>query len=408
MHGVTLPEGVKHLHGALHLVPFDLISIADKEPAEDAPKGYKFSNPRTLTEKGQASLLDKKNAEILRADIRDRTLMAPFICRWAEENGEIRPQLVGGERRYRAVDKLRTDKTSVKDANLAKLNSEGEYEYEYRPANEVYALVPCQIYSAKSDIDALAYAYSENAIRTNLTEGHDVAICQELRKSGASDEKIMEIMHKDARWLRDTDNFINSLDENSLKDLIEDRIDRDSAKALMEIEDIDIRTKVRESANAESSEDSARRRARYQKRVVSAMEEQEIAAGSVADADYTGNTEAKAVATKTLADADAKVKRTVEERDSKRPVTKKKHIISATKSVTGDDPISKQALRGPKIKESYVDYLVSVIDNDGKAPDETFQIDTKALEFGLAIAKGILSGNTNCADVCRKFSEDNE
>jgi hypothetical protein len=350
--------------------------------------------------------MDKKSAELLRADIRDRTLMAPFICRWAEENGEIRPQLVGGERRYRAVDKLRTDKTPVKDASSAKLNAEGEYEYEYRPASEVYALVPCQIFSAKSDVEALGFAYSENAMRLNLTDGHDIAICQELRKSGASDEKIMEIMRKDARWLRDTDNFINNLDENSLKDLIEDRIDRESAKALLEIDDVDTRTQVRELANAESAEDAARRRARYQKRVAAAMEEQEIAAGSKADAEYSGNHTAKEVATKTLADADAKVKRTVEERDSKKAVTKKKHIVSATKSVTGSDPTSKQAMRAPKIKEHYVDYLVSVIDNDGKAPDESFQIDTKALEFGLAIAKGILSGQTNCADICRKFIEE--
>lgn len=405
MHGVNLPEGIKLLHGALHLVPFDMISITDREPSEN-DDGYKFSNPRSLTEKGQAGLMDRKSAESLRADIRDRTLMAPFVCRWAEENGEIRPQLVGGERRYRAVDKLRTEKTMVKDASSAKLNSQGEYEYEYRPANEVYSFVPCQIFSAKSDLDALALAYSENAMRLNLTEGHDVAICQELRKSGASDEKIMEIMHQDARWLRDTDNFINNLDENSLKDLIEDRIDRESAKALLEIDDVDTRTQVRELANAESADDAARRRARYQKRVAAAMEEQEIAAGSKADAEYSGNHTAKEIATKTLADADAKVKRTVEERDSKKAVTKKKHIVSATKSVTGSDPTSKQSMRAPKIKEHYVDYLVSVIDNDGKAPDESFQIDTKALEFGLAIAKGILSGQTNCADICRKFIEE--
>ena len=403
MHGVNLPEGIKLLHGALYLVPFDMISIADKEPSED---GYKFSNPRTLTEKGQSDLMDKKSAELLRADIRDRTLMAPFVCRWAEENGEIRPQLVGGERRHRAVDKLRTDKTLVKDASSAKLNAEGEYEYEYRPASEVYAMVPCQIFSAKSDVDALGLAYSENAMRLNLTEGHDIAICQELRKSGASDEKIMEIMRKDARWLRDTDNFINNLDESSLKDLIEDRIDRDSAKALLEIEDVDIRTKIRESANAESAEDAARRRARYQKRVAAAMEEQEIAAGSKADADYSGTQAVKDVANKTLVDADAKVKRTIEDRDSKKAITKKKHIVSATKSVTGNDPTNKHSMRAPKIQEYYVDYLASVIDNDGKAPDESFQIDTKALEFGLAIAKGILSGQTNCADICRKFSEE--
>lgn len=396
-----LPEGIKHLHGALYLVPFNYITVADKEP-EPEEKGYTFSNPRTLTERGQADLMDKRSAEVLRNDIRDRTLMAPFICRWAGEH----PQLVGGERRHRAINKLIDDKTLVKDANTAKLNDQGEYEYEYRPADQVYEYVVCQIFSAKSDTDALALSYSENACRMNLTEGHDVAICQELRKAGASDEKIMEVMHKDAKWLRDTDQLIANLDEESLKDLMEDRIDRDSAKCLMEIDDVDIRTEVRVSANAESQEDAARRRARYQRRVSEALEEQEIAAGSVADAAHQGNQEALKEAKAHLADADTKVNRTVAERDSKKPVTKKKHIINATKKVTGTDPTDKRALRGPKIQEHYVDYLVKVIDNDGKCPEETFQIDTNILDFGLAIAKSILAGNTNCADICRKFSEE--
>jgi len=405
-HGVNIPENIKHLHGALYLVPFDMIVLADKDPDQE-DKGYKFSNPRTLTEKGQADLLDKRSSEILRNDIRDRTLMAPFICRWAEnDNGEVRPQLVGGERRQRAVDKLIADKTPVKDANSGKLNEQGEYEYEIRPANQVYSHVVCQIYSAKSDVDALAYAYSENACRQNLTEGHDIAICQELRKSGASDEKIMEIMHKDVKWLRDTDTLIANLDEDSLKDLMEDRIDRDSAKSLMEIEDLDSRSQIRVAANAESQDDATRRRARYQKRVVAALEEQEIAAGAVADAKNIGDDEALAEATTNLANADTKVTRTVAERDSKKPVTKKKHVVNATKAVTGNDPTDKRALRGPKIQDHYINYLVSIIDNEGKCPEDTFQIDTTALDFGLAIAKAILAGNTNCADVCRKFSED--
>lgn len=405
-HGVDLPEGIKHLHGALYLVPFDLIFVSDKEPDTDQ-KNYTFSNPRSLTERGQADLMDKRASELLRNDIRDRTLMAPFICRWAEdEENTIRPQLVGGERRFRAVSKLRDDKTLVKDANSAKLNDEGDYEYDYAPADEVYDCVLCQIFSAKDDTDALALAYSENACRTNLTEGHDIAICQELRKAGASDETIMEIMHKDVKWLRDTDNLLANLDEDTLKDLIEDRIDRDSAKSLMDIEDIDVRTEVREAANAESEEDAKRRRARYQKRVAAALEEQEIAAGSVADATHQGDKKALKVAKTKLDDADTKVKRTVAERDSKKAVTKKKHIVSATKKVTGDDPTEKRALRGPKIQEHFIDYLVKIIDNDGVCLDETFQMDTDTLDFGLAVAKAILAGQTNCADVCRKFSED--
>lgn len=406
MHGVNVPERIKHLHGALYLVPFDFITVADREPAPEQ-KGYIFSNPRTLTERGQTDLMDKRHAEILRNDIRDRTLMYPFVCRWAETaKGEIRPQLVGGERRHRAVNKLRDDKTVVKDASSAKLNDKGEYEYDHRPADQVYEFVLCQIFSAKSDTDALALAYSENSVRMNFTEGHDVAICQELRKAGASDEKIMEIMHKDVKWLRDTDQLIAKLDEESLKDLIEDRIDRDSAKSLMEIEDIDIRKEVRLSANAESQKDASRRRARYQKKVTAALEEQEIAAGSVADATHQGDKEAITEAKTRLADADTKVNRTVTERDSKKPVTKKKHVISAAKKVTGNDPTNKQTLRAPKIQEHYVDYLAKIIDNDGKCPEDTFKIDTTTLDFGLAIAKAIMLGSTNCADVCRKFSDD--
>lgn len=400
--GANLPEGIKHLHGALYLVPFEFIVVTDREP--DSPQNeYVFSNPRSLTERGQSDLLDKRQSEFLRNDIRDRTLMAPFVCRWADKDGEIR--LVGGERRHRAVNKLRDDKTLVKDASTAKLNQEGEYEYEYRPADQVYEYVPCQIFSAKSDIDALALSYSENACRLNLTEGHDVAICQELRRSGASDETIMEVMKKDAKWLRDTDQLIANLDEETLKDLIEDRIDRESAKSLLEIEDVAVRKVVREAANAESQDDAARRKARYQKKVTEALTEQEIAAGSIADARHQGDQEAITEAKGRLADADAKVKRTVGERDANKAVTKKKHVVSATKKITGTDPTNKQTLRAPKIQEHYVDYLVKVIDNDGSCPESTFKIDPNVLDFGLAIAKAIMSGHTNCADVCRKFAE---
>lgn len=405
-HEVDNTDHIKHLHGALYLVPFNFIVVPDREP-DPEQEGYVFSNPRTLTERGQADLMDKRQSEILRNDIRDRTLMTPFVCRWdpcsLEQANITRPQLVGGERRHRAVSKLRDDKTVVKDASSVKINSNGEYEYEYRPADQVYEYVLCQIFSAKSDTDALALAYSENAVRMNLTEGHDVAICQELRKSGASDEKIMEIMHKDVKWLRDTDQLIANLDEESFKDLVEDRIDRDSAKSLSEIEDIDVRTEVRITANAQSQEDASRRRKRYQKRVTAALEEQEIAAGSVADATCQGDQRAITDAKARLADADTKVIRTVNERDGKKPLTNKKHVVNAAKKITGNDPTNKQTLRAAKIQEHYVDYLIKIIENDGKCSEDTFQIDTDVLDFGLAIAKSIVMGNTNCADVCRKF-----
>jgi hypothetical protein len=398
-----LPEGITHLYGALYLVPFELIAVAD---IHSEGEKYQFANPRTLTERGQQELFDRRSCEVLRNDIRDRTLMAPFICRWADVGSGIRPQLVGGERRWRALDKLIDEKTPVKDVNSPKLNVIGEYQYDIRPANEVYEYVICQIYSAKSDIDALALSYSENACRVNLNEGHDVAIFQELRNAHASDEKIMEIMHKDAKWLRDTDQLIANLDEDSLKDLIEDRIDRDSAKSLMKIEDVETRKKVRVAANAASLEDANRRRARYQKKVEDALEEQEIASGSVAYAKRSGNTSSIEKAQVQLDDADKKVERVTAERDKKKPLTKKKHVVHVQHQITGEDSTNKQILRAPKIQQHYVDYLNSIIQNNGKCPDETFEIDVNVLNFGLSIASAIMSGKTNCADICRKFSQD--
>src|SRR5690606_19071368 len=172
---------------------------------------------------------------------------------------------------------------TVKDPSSVRLNDQGEYEYEWHTADVVYDKVLCQVFAAKSDLEALALAYAENQCRQNLTDGHDIAMVMELRQHGANDEKIMEIMQKEEKWLRDTDNLIQNLDESSLKELIEDRIDREAALELAKIEDVDLRTKIREVADAKSAEDSQRKYTRLQKKVMSALDEQEIAEGSLAD-----------------------------------------------------------------------------------------------------------------------------
>lgn len=400
-HGVTLPDGFIHLHGALHLIPFEAICSADgNEESEE----YSFKNPRALTEKGQADLMDRNSSETLRADIRDNTLMQPFICRWVEKDGQIKPQLVGGDRRYRAIDYLKNQKVLVKDANSAKLNKDGEYEYEFRPADSVYEKVLCQVFSAADDLDALGLAYSENNCRKNLTEGHDIAICQELRRCNATDEKILQIMKKDVRWLRDTDNLLNNLDGESLQCLIEDRIDRDSAKELLTIEDSEIRSQILAEANAESETESKKRKKKFQKRVEAALQEEELASGEVAIAEDSGKEESVVIANTNLEEKSAKVKRTVADRDEEKSVTKKKHVVSATKSVTGEDSTAKRALRTPKIKEHYVSYLEQVIENEGKCPDGKFTADVEMLTFGLEVAKAIMDGEIDCAKVCKEYA----
>lgn len=403
------PEGVQHLHGAMFLVPFDLIFQADEEETgEGENKAYRFRNPRLLTERGVSEMLDKKLFSGLRESIKDKTLLNPLICRWREVEGKVLPQLVGGDRRYRVLDDLITKKEVVKDPASAKLNEQGEYEYEYRAANEVYNKVLCQVYSAKSDLEALGLSYAENQFRQNLTAGHDIAMVVELRQCHATDEQIMSIMQKDERWLRDTDALLNGLDENTLKDLIEDRIDRDAAKELMTIDDVEIRHKVLTEANTESAEDHKRRIQRYQKKVMAALEQKEIAEGEVADAEYRGDAQAKEKAEHDVQDADAKVKRTIKERDSQKPVTTTKNVKSAKKAVTGEDTKEPRCLRGPKIKEKYYEYLLGVMKNDGKDTEGGYIISPQTIKLAVKIVRGILDGDEDCPGIVKAWAKKQE
>ena len=56
---------IKHLYGALHLVPFEMIEVSDPNVGSE---GYQFSNPRLMTEQGQTDLMDLEMSSVLRED----------------------------------------------------------------------------------------------------------------------------------------------------------------------------------------------------------------------------------------------------------------------------------------------------------------------------------------------------
>jgi hypothetical protein len=393
-------EGIKHLHGVLFLVPFSKISTPEEVEQTD---DYKFRNPRLMTERGQADLLDRNLSASLRDSIKTKTLMNPLICRWINVDGELLPQVLGGDRRYRALEFLIRKKEMVRDPNNATLTSRGEYEFELRSADKVYEYVPCQIYSATNDLDALAISYTENHCRQNFSEGHDIAMVIELRRCGASDNKILEILSPhDEKWLRETDNLIHSLDEKSLHDLTEGRIDRDGAKALLSIEDLDLREQVRETANQESQEEHNRRVKRIQKHAERAMDEQEIAEGELADAEYRKDSDATQEATVKVAEASAKVARNIRKRVAAKPVTTVKNVRAASVRIAPDND-RLRSLRGPKIKAG-VDYFTSVVVNEGKCPQGTFVLNIDSLKFGIRLLNAILAGDDDFANVARRHA----
>lgn len=251
---MSQPE-IKHLHGALYLVPFELIELPEPEMGKD---GYEFHNPRAITDKGQSELTDAESSESLRNDIVNKTLMTPLICRFGKK-GKI--QLVGGERRYRALSYLMQKQVMVRDPQNIINNKDGSSEYGWRAANHVYESVPCQVYKADDDLEALAFSYSENENRQNFNSGHDVAMMLELRRKKVGDDRILTILQKTKAWMRDTDELVKSLDPKTLGDLIEGRIDRVAAQKLSMIDDLSERKRILEEAKSISEVRNEQRQA---------------------------------------------------------------------------------------------------------------------------------------------------
>ena len=109
-----LPEGVEQVSATFYKIPFDLIHTTDDEDFEEQSSEYLFSNPRRLTKQGDSELIDKQLSSELRESIKKHCLLSPLVCRWVKDEEGYYPQLVGGERRYRALSYLRNKKELVK------------------------------------------------------------------------------------------------------------------------------------------------------------------------------------------------------------------------------------------------------------------------------------------------------
>jgi len=403
MKELSLPDGVKHLTNSLYLVNFDLLRLAER--SENSNGEYKFSNPRGLTQSGEAVILDKEQSQDIRKSIKDRGLMNPLVARWVkEDDGKYYPQLVGGERRYRAISYLISKKEMVRDTGNARFNTEEScFEYENHPADVVYAQILMQVYVAKDDLEALAYAYDENACRVNLSEGHDVAMLVQLRQAKASDEQILNILHKKVQWLRETDKLIANLDMTTLNDWIEGNIAREAAQELLKVENIDTRLECLQKAKQASEVVWQDKIEKIQKQVENCEEELELAQ---ADKTLAGiSNEAVEEAEETVEQAEQKLERTKKHRDTVKPVVKSKQARKAIKDVAGEELAGNvnNCLREPKIRKFYYDYLDQMIQNEGRDDDLEIPVDT--LNFAFDLVKGILDGNTEVKEIIQTYQE---
>lgn len=392
------PEGTKHLHGNLYMIPFSSIR---------SPQ----NNPRLLTEQGRNDLLDREMSSQLRDSIKRNTLLNPLVCRWVIEDGVATPTIVGGDRRHRALDFLIKQKVEVVDPRSPRRAENGQFDSSsVTTADIAYEFVPCQVFNCSDDIDALTLAWAENKNRINLTDGHEIAQVMQLRENGATDAQIVEILQRNQKWLADTDRLIASLDSHTLTDLLEGRLERTAAVELAAIEDLAIRDSVRIEANEQAMASWSKKIARLRNKVDEANASIERAEGkAVLAMDDEEAEEAEDELTAARAES-RNAQREIAENGN--PVTTTSNVRDASRAKTGSTPKTANK-RGPKggsrkMRESKIqeglEFFVNLVKSKGVPPDSSFKADVNALKLVANIFRdNIVSNNPDWMGTLRRF-----
>lgn len=379
-----------HVSGTLYSIPLSAIILS--EESED--NEYKFQNPRMLTKSGLNEAFDKEKSYRLREDIKKKTLLSPIICRWIDVDGEKKPQLVGGERRYRAISYLYEKNELVADPNHVVLNSEGEYEYKFIPAKEAYSNVLTHVFAVNDDLQALELSWSENKNRINLTDGHEIMQVIKLREHNASDEKIMNILQRDAKWLSQTDKLIEDLEQQILDDLIEGKMTRSSAMELSSIKDPEQRKKVQEAAVQMAVTKSVKEEKIAHKKLNKALDLVEEVEADIIDAEDSGDEKKAEEIKQQKSVAESAVKKAIEKKSSIAPVVKPKQVRQAKQEIIGEDEDSMPRILSAKKIAGCIAYLENVIHNKGYCNLYKYQADVSVLE----LLRDVLSNNISSND----------
>lgn len=401
---LPLANGIKHLYGNLYLVPFKAIHIVTETGNKKESK-YTFANPRLLTDKGQKTLTNKESSLRLRNDIKRHGMMHPFVCVWFEKNGIMCPKLIGGHNRANALSKLMSDNENVKDISKEQpsmmtlaANKEIVFLDEFSPASKVYEFVLCTIYAVDEELDSLELSYSENNCRENLTVGHDIAILRELFRVKASDEKIIKILQKDEKWLRDVKVLLEKIDSQTLDDLIEDRITLDSSFELMKINDMEVRHTVRDSAIKESMEDHQKKMERIKRQITSSLIEKDIQEGNVVEAKFYNDKAKLKEAEEAIEEIDQKNQRLSSKIQTMQPKATVKNIKKARVSHNVSN-VQKRGLKGKSIQIIY-EYVNGLIEVAEANEDELV---VAKLKLCCNLTKAILDGDQNWKNLFKEF-----
>ena len=372
-------DGIEHLHGSLFKVKFAKIATTDKV---EESSGYVFSNPRLLTQNGTDTLTDRSLSLDLRENIKHRTLLTPLICRWIGDGGNAHPQLVGGDRRYRALDYLISKKEMVVDPRESKFG-ETTSEREMVSADIAYEYVVCQIFSCSSDLEAATLAWAENKNRINLTDGHEVAAVREFRLYGATDDQILETLQQDSKWLHETDELLEKIDEDTLSQLCEDKIKRSVAIQLLKIDDLEKRSEVLNAAIVNAQESHSAKASKLDKQLDAVKNKRGRAETKKVIAESNNDETLLRQSKKVIDRAEEREKEIQNKKSKTKPIASTKNLKQAMAEVGVEENLSARA--GIKSIKKVLTTIQSIIDKDGVVDilgeDNSFQLDPVYLEL---------------------------
>jgi ParB-like chromosome segregation protein Spo0J len=393
-----LPEGCEVLEGTnFCLIPFDLLALPDQVEY----KGKCFTNPRNITEKSFADQTDQKTAKDLQDSIATHTLLNPLVCRFVEDkNGDPKVVVIGGERRYRAIYKLRDENVFVSTGKIQVVSHDGSWTCEKKPARVVYHKVPCQLFFCQTDKEAITLAWAENKNRKNLTDGVEIAQVKVFREKNLADLFIQETIQRDWEWLKTTDALINGLDEETYDSLINDKITRDCAIELLKQNEGD-RKKILKKVSVIAQ----KRVEEAEEEVLNIIEEElSSAQDEFLEASYSSDDDFKKKASANLEVVKEKVDQVKFHQKLVKPVATAKDVKKVYGELAKRD-VKVKSLKD-KVNNQFVKYLEILILNKGADFKADFVIDPKFLEFALRLFRdNHLAGEKDYPSTIKNFVE---
>lgn len=262
-------EGIENVADNLFRVNVKLVEVekVSSDPEDDI---LRYLNPRevALADGIEIEGFASANMENLKDSIRTQGLLNPLIARY--KNNKV--YLIDGHRRFRALSELIATKTPCLELNTGKTI----------PADELYQNLLIRVFDeSTSEKDCFMISFKEDKSKVKFGAGAEIRFVYYCLMRDVPDTKILDMLGSTPEWLRDTKNLLRNFegDDQILKAIFTDKINRSAAKALAQIDESTERKAIFQQAMIEAQDDCDAKLARYRRSLENIENRIEIAKG---------------------------------------------------------------------------------------------------------------------------------